>query len=172
MRIWCEEGLLSSSSERRISHRFAGLSFVGVQARERKFQAWRSRRSARDQTTCLETCAHTPRLIFDPQDSDRTASYTACRAADAGSRRIAAERFGVQFAQHALTNPTLGRHVRIPQPESSSFDGRHDALPPGAFLPRKSYVTLLTQLQWNQELTHHIMDLVPDPEHNVHKNST
>jgi hypothetical protein len=31
---------------------------------------------------------------------------------------------------------------------------------------------LANWIQWNQELTHHIMDLVPDPDHNVHKNST
>lgn len=61
--------------------------------------------------------------------------------------------------------------MRIPQPESSGLDGRHDALPSGAFVPREAYDVLLTRFQWNQELTHHIMDLVPEPDHGVHKSS-
>ncbi|KAF2997550.1 hypothetical protein E8E13_000335 [Curvularia kusanoi] len=42
-----------------------------------------------------------------------------------------------------------------------------------AYLSQKAAVLMEGMMrchQWNQELTHHIMDLVPDPEHTVHKN--
>ncbi|KAJ4339699.1 Flocculation suppression protein [Ascochyta clinopodiicola] len=42
-----------------------------------------------------------------------------------------------------------------------------------AYLSQKAAVLMEGMMrchQWNQELTHHIMDLVPDPEHAVHKN--
>ena len=168
MRIRSEEGALSLSSERCISHWVARFASLGVQARERELQAWRSRRLARDQTKGVETCANTPRLFPCAQDPDWAASYTACRT-DARSCRVAAQCSGVQHAQHALTTTAFRRHMRLPQPEISCPDGRHDAVSSGRQCMWRPQFPWLMYWQWNQELTNYLMAIVPDPEHPVHK---
>lgn len=143
-RVLFGEGLLRSSSERRIPHRIARFSSLGVQARKRKLQARRSCRLARDQTTSVEARTHPPRFLLYPQDSDRTTSCTACRTADARSCRVATQRPRIQPAQHAFANPAIRGHLRIPQSKSSSIDGRHDALPSGTPNLHKLCVSMLT----------------------------